>query len=64
MTVAPNRQRWCAKWKLSWNTYTLHARFCTSGRADLYVQSVLFNKISAAELSRKLIKSALLVGYV
>ncbi len=29
---------------------------------DLYAQSVLINKISAAGLSRKLIKSALLVG--
>ncbi len=38
-------------------------RFCTFG-ADLYSQSVLINKISASELSRKLIKSALLVGYI
>ncbi len=30
--------------------------------ADLYAQSVIINKISASELSRKLIKSALLVG--
>ncbi len=32
--------------------------------ADLHAQSVLSNKISAAELRRKLIKSALLVGGV
>ncbi len=31
--------------------------------AYLHARSVLINKISAAELSRKLIKSALLVGY-
>ncbi len=36
--------------------------FCMFG-TDLYAQSVLINKISALELSRKLIKSALLVGY-
>ncbi len=35
--------------------------FCTFG-ADLYAQSVLINKISASELSRKFMKSALLVG--
>ena len=32
--------------------------------ADLYAQSVLSNKISASELSREFIKSALLVGQV
>ncbi len=32
--------------------------------ADSFAQSVLSNKISASELSRKFIKSALLVGYV
>ncbi len=41
--------------------YTLHTRLCTFG-ADLYAQSVLTNKNSASELSRKFIKSALLVG--
>ena len=35
--------------------------FCTLG-ADLYAQLVLTNKISASELRRKFIKSALLVG--
>ncbi len=39
-------------------TETLHTRFCT----DLYAQSVFTNKISASELRRKFIKSALLVG--
>ncbi len=29
-----------AKWKLSWDVYTFHTRFCTFG-ADLYAQSVL-----------------------
>ncbi len=57
----PNHQWWYAKWKLSRNIYTLHTRFGTFG-ADLYAQSVPINKISASERSRKLIKSALLVG--
>ena len=39
------------------NAYT----FCTFG-ADLYAQSVLFNQISASELSQNFLKSALLVG--
>ncbi len=43
-------------------TYTLHKLFFTFG-ADLYAKLVLINKISASELSRKFIKSALLVGY-
>ncbi len=59
--LSPNHQWWCAKWKLGWNTYALHTYFCTFG-ADLCAQSVLINKISASELRRKLIKSALLVG--
>ncbi len=41
---------------------TLHTHFCTFG-TDVYAQSVLINKISALELSRKFTKSALLVGY-
>ena len=41
--------------------YTLHTRFCMFG-TNLYAQSVVINKISASELSRKSIKSALLVG--
>ncbi len=36
--------------------YTLHTRLCTFG-AHLHAQSVLINKISASELSRKLIES-------
>ncbi len=40
----------------------LDTRFCAFG-ADLYAQSVLINKISVSELSRKITKSALLVGY-
>ena len=58
----PNHQRWHAEWKLSRNMYyTLRTRFHTFG-ADLHAQSVLINKISASELSRKFAKSALLVG--
>ncbi len=61
--VFPNHQRWYAKWKLSRNIYTSHTRFCTFG-TDLYAQSVIINNISASELSRKFIKSALLVGFL
>ena len=57
----PNHQGWHAKRKLTWNKCTTHTYFRTF-RADLYAQSVLINMISAAELSRKFIKSALLVG--
>ena len=57
----PNQQLWYAKWKLSWNVYTLHTSFCTFG-ADLYAQSVLISKKFSLELSRKFIKSALLIG--
>ncbi len=39
----------------------MHTHFCTFG-TDSYAQSVLINNISASELSRKFIKSALLVG--
>ena len=60
--VRPTTNGWYAKWKLGWNMYTLHKCFCTFG-TDLYAQSVLINIISASELSRNLIKSALLVGY-
>ncbi len=47
--------------QLEYTYYTLHARFCAFG-ASLYGQSMIINKISASELSRKFIKSALLVG--
>ena len=59
----PNQQWWHAKWKFSRNMYTLRTRFCTFG-ADLRAQSVLINKISASEISRKFVKGALLVGRV
>ncbi len=58
----PNHQQWYAKWKLSCNIYALHTRFRMFG-ADLYAQSVIVNKLSASELIRKFIKSALLVGF-
>ncbi len=52
----------CKKWKPSRNMCRYYTRF---GAADLYyAQSVLTDKISALELTRKLIKSALLVGLV
>ena len=44
------------------SVYTLHTRFCRFD-ADLHAQSVIIDKISASELSRKFIKSALLVGH-
>ncbi len=43
--------------------YALHTCFCTFG-ANSYAQSVLTNKISALELSRKLIKSRLSAGKI
>ena len=45
--------------QLEYMPYTLQNTF----GADLYAKSVLINKISASELSRKFTKSALLVGY-
>ncbi len=60
---APNHHRWYAKCKLSRNAYTLCSCFCTFG-TDLCARSVLINKISASELRRKFIKSALLVGRI
>ena len=59
--MLPNHQRWYAKWKFISNIYRMHTHLCMFG-VDLYAQSVLSNKISASELSRKFIKSALLVG--
>ena len=41
-------------------THCMHV-FCTFG-TDLHAQSMFINKISASELSRNFIKSALLVG--
>ena len=43
-------------------THCTHVFFCMFG-SDLYAQSVLINKISESELSRKFTKSVLLVGY-
>ncbi len=41
--------------------YTSRTRLCTFA-ADLHAQSVIINKVSASELRRKFIESALLVG--
>ncbi len=61
----PTTNQWYAKWEAQLeyvqNTLHTHTRFCTFG-ADLQGQSPLISKISASELSRKSIKSALLVG--
>ncbi len=53
----PNHQRWHAKMEAqSEHAHVAHTLFfCTSG-ADLHAQSVLINKISSSELSRKFIK--------
>ena len=51
------------KCRLSRNTHTSHARFfCTFGARFGMLSRRLPTKISASELGRKLIKSALLVG--
>ncbi len=55
----PNQQRWHAKWKLSRNIY---AGFCTFDVIFACSVGAYIDKISAPGLSRKLIKSALLVG--
>ncbi len=59
-----NHQRWYAKWKLSWRIQYIPIAYTFFARLALicYAQSVLINKISASELSRKFVKSALLVG--
>ncbi len=46
----------------SLNTYTLHTRFWRAWRRLACSRSVLSSKISASELRRNFIKSALLVG--
>ena len=51
------------KWKLGRNVYTLRTRFLHAFAPTCVLSRKLSNKISAAELSRKLIKSALLVGW-
>ncbi len=61
-STVPNHQRWYAKWKLSSGICT-HCIHAFAGLAPiLHAQSVLSNKISASELSRKFITSELLVG--
>ncbi len=63
-STVPNHQRWCAKMEAqSEHICIAYTCFCTFP-TDLYAQSVIINKISASELSRKFIKSALLVGHL
>ena len=52
------------RWKLSRNMYMSHAQFLHVWAPILRAQSVLIDKTSASELSRKLIKSAASVGWV
>ncbi len=60
----PNQQRWYAKWKRSVGICTHCMHVFARLAPDLCAQSVLISKISASELRRKFIKSALLVGLV
>ena len=53
---------WYEKLKLSWIMYTLRTCFCTFG-ANVHAQLVLIDKITALELRRKSMISALLVGW-
>ncbi len=62
MSSVPNHQRWHANWKLSPNMRTLRTRLFACCGSDLHAQPVLGSKISASELSRTFIESALLVG--
>ncbi len=52
------------KWKLSQNMYALRVHIFARLPPDLHAQSAFINKISASELTRKFIKSALIVGWV
>ena len=61
-SLLPNRQRWHAKLKLSRNMCTLHTRFLHARRRFCMLSRCLVNKISASELRKKSIKSALLAG--
>ncbi len=60
--LSPNHQWWCAKMEAQSEyvhiAYTLLPRL----GADSHAPSVLSNKISASEIRRKFVKSALLVG--
>ncbi len=58
----PNHQAWHAKWELSRNTYTLHTTFLRVLARTCVLSRLISSKISASELRRKLIKSALSVG--
>ncbi len=59
---SPNHQWWYAKWELSRNLYALHTRFLHIWRRFVCSVGAFTTKISASELSRKFIESALLVG--
>ncbi len=50
---APNQQRWYANYEICVHTLLIHV-FCTFG-TDLCAQSVISNKISASEPSRKFV---------
>ncbi len=62
-SVFAYRRWWHANWKLRICKRCIHVRKHVWA-PDLYAQLVIINKISASELSRKLNKSALLVGHV
>ncbi len=58
----PNQQRWRAKMEAQSEYVHVAYTFLHVLAPICYARSVLVNKISASELSRKSIKSALLVG--
>ena len=59
----PNHEGWKCKIEAQSEYVHIACTFFAHLAPSLYAQSMPINKISAAELSRKSIKSALLVGY-
>ncbi len=59
----PNHPRWYAKWKLSWNMYTLHKLVFAHLAPICMLSRCLLTKISASELSQKFLKECV-VGLV
>ncbi len=58
----PTSNGWHAEWELSLNTHELHTHYCTFCRRLACSVLDYWTKISASELRRKFIKSALLAG--
>ena len=62
VSFQPNHQRWHAKMEARSEYSHVACTFLHVWRPILHAQSMLIDKISASELSRKFIKSALSVG--